>query len=238
MNKAFLVTRLQLQDARKPIGIFYALIIGLSLIAAFSIWHNVGEGAIIGGIDFASAVFVLILGLNSFSTAFRFTLAKNVSRMKFFVGTVQALIIIAAVLATVDTVYGTFLRTLIPYECLQTQLYGTTSPLTVLPWTFALYTALAISGFMITMLYYRSNRLLQMLISLSPLLFYLILVILNYLTDGAAPRALKNLFSTAFGFSTSTPNPYIAVASLLLGAVVVAAISFLLIRRIAFRSQG
>ncbi len=238
MHSALKITKFHIHDSRRSLMVFYAIVIGLSLFAASCITRGGGNSLQIGGIDLASAIFIFIVGLNAFTTGFRFMQANNVSRKRYYTGTALALISIAAFMATIDTILSTFIGTLIHYESMLTQLYRITSPLTLLAWSFALYTCLTHLGWMIGMLYHRSNKLFRMMISVSPVLTGLVITFFDHWVDGALSRGLAGFFTTVFGFTSAPPNPYTATISFLVAATGAAAISFLLIRRVTLKSQG
>jgi len=182
-----------------------------------------------GGMDFASVVFIFILGLNCFTSAFKFMQANSVSRKRFFAGTIIALGVVALAMATLDSILSIALRNIIPYSSMLEQLYGTRSVFASLLYSTTLAAFAAHTGWMISMLYYRSNKLQKIAISLSPLFVIITLVFLNRRTAGRVGTAIIRFLGSVLGFYNG-PSPYIASLSFIVGTALISAICYLLIR--------
>ena len=230
MNGLLKVTRYQLRDQRDTVIIYYGIIVGLITMGTTAILRDTQGNSSMGGLGLTSVVFIFILGLNCFTSAFRFMQANNVSRQRFYIANVLALSVISLFMATIDTTLGLVLRLLIPYSGMTEQLYGTAAFLPELIWTFTLAALAAHAGWVINMIYYRSNKIQKILVSVSPLFAFITLVYINRRTAGAFGTFLMEFLTTLLGFSNG-PNPYIAALSFTTGAAIMAGLGFLLIRR-------
>lgn len=237
MNRALKVAKWQLRDSRKAILIFYGVVIAvLTLIVMVNLLYGSGQGKS-GGLDANEVVFCFVLGLNSFTSAFKFTQANNISRRCVFRASLVSFAGIAALMAITSNILGAILRQVMPYESMMTQLYRIEAWPTQLIWSFALNAFAIFLGWMITMIYYRSNKVQKTLVSMSPAFLIFGLVYLNNRTGGRLGAALVRAIGKALGVAdVLNPNPLVAAFSFLVGAACCAALSFLLIRRAPIRS--
>lgn len=222
MKGAITVIRYQLRDVKAAVLIFYS---GLALMISLSMFNSGG----VGGLGGSTVVFIFILGLSSFTSSFKFTQANGVSRRRFHLSTTISLVVLAALLAGVDTLVTQLLKQLVDYQGMMEQLYRTDLVLPDFIWSFALYAFTAFTGWMIVLTYYRCSKSQRTLVSV--LLLVPGLAYFSSCTNGAVGRAIISFLVVVLGLS-GTPNPYIASLSFMVGTVVVASLSILLIRRI------
>ena len=234
MNGVLKVTRFQLRESRNPMLIFYATILVMVSLLAVLIWRDTGDNAQVSGLGPSTVVFLFILGLNGFASGFKFMQANSVSRKRFYVANIIALIAVAALMAAIDGTLTVVLKQMFPYEGMLEQIYRTAAFIPDFIWSFSLYAFAAFSGWMVTMVYYRCDKSQKILVSLSPAFLFIVLVYLIRI-NGAVGRAIINFLGVVLGLS-GTPNPYVAALSFLVGTAGVAALSFLLIRRMPIKS--
>ena len=220
MNKLLKVYRYQLNESLSSVAIFY---LALLVVAVFlSMW----DGGSSSGFEFASALFIFVLGLNLFKSSFRFLQFLGVTRKIFFVGSLLVLFTVAAGMTVIDTVLGRLFAQLQPYTTLFAQSYEQGSLLSQLIWEFALLTMFAFIGFFITILYYRCNKILKIVISLSPVYVSLIM--------SAMPPSWVISMWGVIGFLSGL-RPEVGVWDNVLGMLVTvlaaSGLCFLLIRR-------
>jgi len=161
-------------------------------------------------------------------------MANNVSRKRFYLGNIIAIASLAAFMALIEVILNNVLKAMLPYMSTFEQLYIKDFFLADFAWSFGLYMLLASLGWIITMIYYRSNKLMKTVVSLVPVFVIVLGAIINNLVDGAITRALGRFFSAALGFSYGK-NAYIAFLSFIIGTLGVLALSFLLIRRMPLK---
>ena len=236
----------QIHGMIKPLIIFYIVIYALIIFIGVQqvVWSRQGVRVTSGGLEVASAIFLFVVGLNSFKSTFHLFLANGISRktmFKSYLGTVAPL---AAFMALIDCINSLALSGVGIYNSVFYQTYymryGAVATfgakmhvmLDGFVWMFFLYAAMAIIGFFITTLYYRMGKPLKLIVSIGVPVFFLMVLpyIDNYLFDGGIYEAVKYLFSKAWGFLDGF-NPYISVLSSFITIAIFGALSFLAMRR-------
>ncbi len=208
--------------------LFYTIIFLVSLsTAVLSIKGS--EEATFGGLGTATVIFMFVSGLVCFKASFKFMMANNVSRKKFYYGNMAALVTIAAFMAMVDTVLNGILSRVIPYESLVVQLYGTSTHLAEFLWSFGLYAFSVCLGLLITTIYYRANRIMKIVVSVIPFVIGVLFGYIDGQTGRVASRALSGFIGRAMGFTAN--NAYFGAFSFVAGTAVLLWASFILIRR-------
>jgi len=230
MNGILKVARFQLRDQRNAIVIFYGIIISLATMAVIAMRRDTTGNSSIGGLGLTSVIFIFILGLNCFTTAFKFMQANNVSRRRFFIANVLALSAISLFLALVDTTLGSILSRVVTYSGMTEQLYGTVSVVPEILWSFTFATLAAHVGWLISMIYYRSNKLQKIVVSLSPLVALMAGLYFNRRTAGAFGTSITRFLGTVLGLLNGR-NPYIASLSFAVASAITAGLCFMLVRR-------
>lgn len=240
MNRTFKVAKWQLQDVAKAIAIFYGVMIGVFLLITLLNTFSGSEQGKIGGLDFNETIFCFAFAIGSFANAFKFTQANNIPRRSLFGAWLISFTGVAVILAITSNIVGKILPHLLIYEGMLDQLYRIrplAPPLmTRLLWNASLNAFAIFLGLLITMIYYRCNRLQKMLVSFTPAVLILVLTYLNGRTAGRAGAALIRFIGNALGFGDFlNPNPLIAAGTFALSAVVCATFCFLLLRRLSVR---
>lgn len=230
----------------KPLIIFYIVIYALILFVGMQrmiLYHNDAR-VTSSGIEISTAVFIFVVGLNSFKSTFHLFLANGVSRKTMFKSYILAIVPLAAFMAFVDIINNVVLSSVDNYQSMFYQMYNLhygpvlnfgaqmRVALDGFVWMTFLYIALALLGFFITAIYYRMGKSLKLIVSIGvPVFFVMLLPYMDtYLFDGKVFDALGYFFSKAWGFLDGY-NPYVSVLSSFITAVVFGALSFLAIRR-------
>jgi hypothetical protein len=90
---------------------------------------------------------------------------------------------------------------------------------------------MAVLGYCITLIYYRSNKIAKWVVSITPaLVLFALIPVLESLTNGRFVVKLVEFMRRSMGLG-QTINPYMAMISFIIGFGVLALFSFLLIRR-------
>ncbi len=228
-------------DLVKSVAIFYVvmalLIISVNTLVAVSV--NEGNG-FTGGGDFATAVFIFIVGLNSFKQNFLFLSTNSITRKLQFKGILIAAVLLCGFMALVDITYSNILAQFTDFRSAFNQIYGawteqTSGPLIILTsicWSFTVNVAAFLAGYFITNLYYKMTKSLKIIVSVTvPVLITVVYPIIEEtVTNGRITQGIIDISRALAGLGESI-NPFIGVLSLLVLATVAAAMSFLLIRR-------
>lgn len=228
MNNTLKVAKYQLYDFKTAVAIFYAVIILLVSFIGFQIGNSNGR-INFSGLDMGTSMFIFIAGLNCFKENFKFMMANNVSRKSFYFGNAIALLMVAGSMALIDLFLDLILSAIIPYESAFSQIYHFQNYWIQFVWTFTLYAYFVFLGWMINLVYYRSNYTMKILVSISPVIVFALFQYIRQKIKAAMGiellsflgRVLKNFFT----------NPYIAMTNLIIGILIIGAIIFLLMRR-------
>jgi hypothetical protein len=169
--------------------------------------------------------FALLLSMALFIVNFRMILANGVSRKTFLLANLPAAIIVAAVYAvfnlTVEKVHGLFW----PINSISDLVYENINWASFLIFQLSLYFLLIVFGWVITLAYYRSSVPVKWAISISPLVFLIILQQDNAHFSGDITRAIGDYLHATMG------TPYSAALSMLIYGVVFCGLAYLLLRR-------
>lgn len=234
MNKTLKVTRYQIHDNVKAIPIYYSVLIMLVAFLEIIAWKFGSPDQRINlrgnGLDSSTAIFIFVVGLNCFKTSFKFISANGVSRKRFFRENILALLGIAALLAVTETILTMVVyKPLINYQQSYEELYQSASLIGSALWLFFLYWGSAMLGWFISLLYYRSNKPLKLVISISPVVIFIGLGFIDSMMDGRVYPAIRRFVLNFWGLPTM--NPYSAILNLSLFTALLGSLIFLLIRR-------
>jgi hypothetical protein len=233
-------TAYRLSDNSKALLIFYFVIFAvmLSFILRTTLFTSSNYGTL-GGLDASSMIFIFVVSL-IFAESFKMLQQNGCSRKTIFLSFVYSTIILAVVMAVVDSLTAMLMDIITSnYESGFFQIYQARYQsmrsaqhfFEGLLWYVTAYVMMGAIGFFITNLYYRMGKLLKVLVSVGvPVFFVIILPILSNLTGGAIYEGIKNFFDFAWGFSHGF-NPYFSMVSASIFSVILGGLAFLLIRR-------
>jgi hypothetical protein len=178
MNNIYKVFKYQIHDFWKAVLVFCFINILITSSISATVAIN-GESISFGGLEMATVIFLFVAGLNCFKSNFKFMLANNVSRKGFYFGNAIALVTVSAFMALVDAILNVIFNNVfvlnIPYEGVVMQLYRNNSFFAGFLWCFGLNTFAVCFGWFITMLYYRCNSIMKIVVSFLPVLSLTIL---------------------------------------------------------------
>ena len=223
MNKKLNVYKFQILDNLQAVGIFYGIVV--VIIALMSLKPDVQSGTNhVSGMDGASAIFIFVAGLNCFKSNFKFMQLFNVSRRTFYAMTLLSLLTLAAGMTLVDAALAQLFKLMIDYKSLFEALYNQGLAAQLL-WEFAFLSMAVTVGWFVNLLYYRSSKLLKIVISLSP-------VYLSILSGfiGRTFPAFFNAIAFLLGFAPGI-SPVLSALGLAISTVIALTLSFLLIRK-------
>ena len=208
VNTIFKVLKMLLNSWKTTAAVYLGIAFFVNAYVAFSLrsFQETGD-ATHSGITIANIIFIFILVIASFTECFRLTMSMNVSRRTFFYSEIIAIVTLSFVLALLDLGAGSILTLLtgmrfnhILHQILVSvagQNYESyINEFTILAFNTSFLFLAATSGWLIRMLYYRANKLQQIVLSFSPILLYSLLYILLY--DSLRPRLENyNLYRAA-----------------------------------------
>lgn len=244
--KMFKIAHYQIWESRSALITFYGIIVGIATLLTLSTYHFVqeaGNRASIGGLDFASVIFIFVMGIVSFKSSFKFMLANGNSRITFLKGHLLSIFPLTAVMAILDIIINRISNIFVVNHSFFSQIYlpknsfenVTPNLIRNFIWSFAILSLFAIIGFCIALIYYRSNKIMRIVISIIP---FAVINILGFLngpsnTNGAIGNAIHHIWESIWGIPQH--NPYIAVFSMSIGFICFTFVSFLLLRKAPVR---
>lgn len=213
-------------------GLLFLVILGNLLITSLVMVFVTKSGTepmIIGQIDVQAFAMIIVLGLLSFRTSFRFLLANGFSRKLFFRINFAALTVAAAAWTGIIMLIAAAYKAFVPYRLLFSLMYKDAAGAPA--WIFAELLFTAVLGWTISMVYYRCNNLGRVLVSMAPFVLATLIVFIDSRIGWTISRGLGGFFTAALGISAAAPQPYRGALTMLLGAVLLSGCAFLLLRR-------
>jgi len=174
--------------------------------------------------EFIAGIFALLTGLLLFISNFKVALANGIARKTFLLANLPAAGMVAAALAIfnliVVMVHGLFW----PINSISEMFYPFTSWAGILILQFALYFLLIVSGWFITLAYYRSSTPGKWAISLTPFVLFGLLKVANARSGGAIFEAIREYQHESMRMERA-PLTFLVYSAILCGLI------YLLIRR-------
>lgn len=205
--------RYYLNDFKRPVIIFYGVVVALFLIQLLIATLLHSDSASSGGMESASTIFLFVVGLNAFKTQFRLFLQNGLSRKTLFTGFAAGLVLLAAAMTLIDLAFGWFRGLFVSYESMYMErfgsLYADGSSFKALAegllWSFLAYVTAGMTGFLITSLYYRMNKALKLAVSIGvPALVFIVIPLIDGLyTNGAISAFFINVIAFALGYNVT-----------------------------------
>lgn len=197
--------------------------------------HGEEMVAMIGGQEIFAGFLLFIVGLTSFKYNLELTQFLNISRKKFFMANILALVVIALCMTIIEKSIGVVVDklTLIDYHSAFNIFYADYSFVSSFLWLLSYFITASSFGWLVGMLYYRSNRIVRVLIWISPVIVVnVFLRLVRYYNINTG-----DLVERLFGFSGDrSGNQYVAVLTAVVFVAVCLALNYLTIRRTVIKS--
>jgi len=229
--KSLKFARYQMIDAIIPVKIYYMIFI--SVIALITTLAKIFNGSLTSsGIEFSTVIFIFIVGLNSFKSNFKFSQANNISRKSFVKGLIIAVFPVTAAMSVIDLVLNRIYNIFVPCPTSYDMIYGpyrgvrmynelgeiiainTNQFLNIcgtIIWQFTVYSVFFIIGIFISALYYRSNKILKVVISAIPFILLVVLTSSSGFIPDSIWDGVSRFIVNALGLESN--NPMMAVFS-------------------------
>jgi len=224
----------QVSETIKPILIFYTILLALLFIPTLL------RGTIeFRGTELATAIFIFVIGLNSFRSSFLFAQANGVSKRTQFKAFILSILTISMILALVDTAYTNLFASILPVSSLFSMIYGqgyilSLSPVALLSinliWNFLMYGMCAMLGYFVNLVYYRSGLIMKLIVSIVPPIFVIVVLPYMALINPVYSQGIQRFAALALGLYNS-PNPTWSMLTFGLFFTVFSLGSFMLMRR-------
>ena len=239
---ALKITKYHLNSFKHSTSIFYGIFITVNILIAYMANRTNGNVSS-SGIEFATIIFIFVTGLNIFKESFYFMKGNNVSRKDYLIGTALSMIGFSAVLPIIDVilnrVYNIFVKCPMIYDMafgnynsLNSGSWLQKSDLTTLLGSFLMQWGLCLGaislGFLINLMYYRANKLLKIVISISPAI---LMIIVKFVSDNFPKLSIEILkFLNEISLIISK-NVYSVFIFFMIAFLIEIGISHVLVRR-------
>ena len=232
--------RYMVQDTLGGVAWFYGIFLALYLVTFILVATKGGNGSF-NGAEIASAIFLFVMGLNSFKEYFGMLLQNGVSRKTMFVARLLAFGATSLLMAVLNLLFLAVLPLLpsINGFSLFNLVYNVSGPSAVvlgLLFNFALYLLFLLVGFCLTTLFYRLNKVGKVAVGAGvPVLLTIVLPAIDTLLfKNAIGHFVGRSLVAALGLKTN--QPLVAVLSFLVLSAIFGLFSWLLVRRAIVRS--
>lgn len=225
--------------------IFICVVIGLIAVSKGTI--------ILSGIEISTIIFLFVCGLNSFKSNFYFAKSNGISRKTFIKGLLISSIPIALVISiidiTINRIINIFIKSPTLYDMSYGSLLGYVGNLYESNWIkintfgnlfnnilfqFAFCILAYVAGIVINMIYYRSNKYLKVLVSVTPVIFFIFNINIS-MKNPVLTMRINKFLDYIFGFNPS--NVFACITTFLVFTVFLSGISFLLIRKAVIKEK-
>ena len=239
------IIKYNINNVKSAILIYYSIFITIGL--ALILLAKNSDGSITSsGVEMTSVIFIFITGLNFFKENFYFMKSSNVTRKEFLYGTAISMIPIVLIMSIIDIIinriYNIFVVSPTNYDMIYTSLrsenwfsnnnWVQSNSIETLFNTFifqaAVYLAFFSLGFLVTIIYYKCNKLMKVVVSILPIALIMILNIIGEAYPSLINKA-NNIITTILGWDSQ--NSYMAVLTFSLVYIILIIISRLLTKK-------
>ena len=236
----------QFQEVWQSIGMLYLVQIGMRLLALLIASKIGGEYVTMNGMNMMSAMFMLIIGMCSFTESFQFLLQNGVSRKQILAGKMLVFAAGAGVCGVADTLLATVDQKLNGWENIKfggeilplfypeflEQVSSVVRAIVSVALLSVVYALFAGAGYMVSIIWYRLNKIGRIIFA-----FGVLAVLSGYfLFGGRSMIAIMNAIMKLSGLADG--NPFYGLISGVIGLVILAGFSILLIRKTVVRREN
>jgi hypothetical protein len=184
-----------------------------------------------GSIDIVVYIWMFMLGVFSFRESFHFQLANSVSRKTIFMAFGGSFFVVSVFLGSIVTVIEIITIKFTNINILYRMIYNNINWLSMGLWTIVTIFFFTVLGWLAFMIFYRSNKIIKVILMFMPFIVSGIFIIINIKTDGFLMDRLNRLISMSMGLSTNLYNSNTSVLTMLLASVLICTSNFLLLRK-------
>ncbi len=221
-------------EMKNTVLIFYLIIVTLIIFFACVTSENDSS---FNGIEMTSAIFLFIVGLNSFRKNYLFLMSNGVPRKTQFKSFFLAVIPVTAGMTVINMAFTAVFNKIINYNTLYGMIYqdktqSSGNIVISFLWNVTLYMCAITLGYFITLAYYRMNKIQKICVSIGvPVFFAMVLpYILQNFCSAATVKWLYNGLRAMFGVNTNY-GPISAAGIFLVTTILLSGLSYLLIRK-------
>lgn len=241
--------RYYLREFGRASLIYYGIVV-LLFLATLIVSRALGEHNItVNGMDTASLIFVFVLGLNAFKSEFGLFVQNGISRRTLWVDFLLSAGVLCLAMALIDSCYPLIFGRSLQYDSLFGTLYNRIPSFAsgaaaahggfvAVLWLVLAYLSAISFGFFITTLFYRMSKPLKVIVSVGvPVLLFVVMPIIEvFVPSFTLFTTLIRFYSWAMGLGILETFPLRAIASMGVFTAAMAALGFLLIRRVTLKT--
>jgi hypothetical protein len=237
------IIKYNISSLKNSIAIYYTIFITVCLASVF-LSRNANISS--SGIEISSGIFLFVAGLNLFKENFYFMKSNNVSRKDFLYGTALSMIPVVISMSIIDIIINRIYNIFMKCPTIYDMAYGNigngkwyhsfdwvqSNSIITLFNTFVLQATICLAtislGFLITIIYYKCNKFMKVVVSIVPVA---IIILLNVLVtvNPNINSSMGKVIATIFGLNIQ--NSYVAVLTFIISFIIFIAISRLLTRK-------
>lgn len=247
--KTMITVRYNLKQKITAFAIFYVVFLAaMTLMAILAARQGGGSSS---GVEMSSAIFLLVMGLNSFKENFYFSQANGVSRRTFFLGALLSSLPLVAFMSALDLIINRVYNLFVPAPMFHDMVFSGGSLevesgllysestgsmwvpsnefsvlLSTFLWTLCVYLMVYCLGFFLTLVYYRSGKILKWVVSAVPIILLILLGNFYMYLPAWLFEGIGRFFQTVF-----FENTYISCLGFLGLALLFSLFAYLLCRR-------
>lgn len=239
------IVKYNLSSIKNALIIYYSIFITVC-VSLILLSENTNGSISSSGLEMTSVIFIFITGLNFFKENFYFMKSNNVTRKEFLYGTAISMIPVVLLMSIIDIVinriYNILIKSPTNYDMIYTSLrsekwflnsnWVQSNSIETLFNTFmfqsTIYLVFFSLGFLVTIIYYKCNKLMKVVVSILPVALIMILNIIG-VTYPSLINKTNNIIATIFGWDTQ--NSYMAVLTCVVLYITLIAISRLLTKK-------
>jgi hypothetical protein len=242
--RSYKLAKYNIKSSLKSIIIYYAIFIGV--IASITILSKLpGADVYSSGLELSSIIFLFVMGLNSFKENFYFAQANNIPRADYFKAAAIAILPIGLAMSILDVMINRVYNLFSPCPTMYDMAYNNSfnqfgnieawiqnnsigTLFGTVTFLFAFYIAAFAIGLLITMIYYKCNKTMKVLVSLSPIAISAISGMVCF-NDSEFGEKLVVFIDTIFGISAR--NSYMATLTFICLFLILMFLVYILVRK-------
>lgn len=252
--KSLKVAKYNISNVKKSMIIYYCIFISVC-IGLVTLNNFQDEMVSSSGLELSTVIFLFVAGLNIFKESFYFTQSNNISRKTYFKGMILSIFPITVIAAVMDViinrVYNLFMKCPSNYDMMFTSLsdMDMVSSIASSGWVqsndimtllntfllqFVVCTLVFAIGLAVSIIYYRCNKLMKVVVSIAPIVSIMLLNILVY-TFMEEFSKIGVFIANILGLNTQ--NPYAAMVTLTVVFIAVIGIVYLLVKKAVVKER-
>lgn len=222
-----------LSDTVKAVCVFYGIL--LLLIVFIGTMPSLASGHM-SGLEFATTIFLFVVGLSSFKSGFLFASASGFTRRQYVLAVAGMLATVATFMSLVSMGITAAISMAMPIFTPWPQVYPQNTVAELGMWYWVINLWAAAMGLVITLAFYRLSTMGKWLLALSPVFLGILLPILDGLAGNGLFRWFGTVFEALMGIGPR-PIPLLGAGSIFLFALLLFALARLLVRGVPIKEQ-